>query len=191
MPGSENTEHVETVGKNGKWSLAAVSGLAVLLAAACSSYFLWPRLKPFFVEPRMDVAEYRKPIIGKMNQLLRNKDHVFRKLVEGIHPTVKVTRARALSCKVTTKDGTNFVGKNGRNVKKIDILVEVRHTGLLGGIGETLLDATFENIDDKLLLMTDCSIIPSKEVETTYRQTRFFLKLSEKAHTFWKWPDAK
>lgn len=85
------------------------------------------------------VDAFQKRLVNALEVELASPSHAIRKRVEAAHVTVTSTGARVTECHIKTLDGSNRAGKNGSNIREIDMIVTVYWDGVFQKGGYTQL----------------------------------------------------
>ena len=95
----------------------------------------------------MTVAEFREQAEQEINKALSSPSHDLRKYVENAHKTVTVHTAYVSDLQITTKDGGNNAGVEGKNIRRIHLEITTRWNGMIHKNGYTVVGVDLENIN--------------------------------------------
>ena len=112
-------------------TLTAIILLIFVIAGGCS----------------MTVAEFREKAEQEINEALSSSSHDLRKYVENAHKTVTVHTAYVSALQITTKDGSNNAGVEGKNIRRIHLEITTRWDGMIHKNGYTVVGIDVENIN--------------------------------------------
>ena len=103
------------------------------------------------------VAQFCKTEEKLLNYRLQNHDNLFtRKIidaVEGIHPTVTVSKVYVSDLSVKTKDGGEYIGELGDNIRSIKLSVTILWDGNIQSGGKTIIEMSCENADGEMKIV--------------------------------------
>lgn len=95
------------------------------------------------------VTEYRDELLEKMREDLQNPDSDFITGFKENHaPSITITSAKVLDYKVTTKDGSQYVGADEENIKSGDLILRFKWEGLTGP-GQTDVHLLYDGETDE------------------------------------------
>ena len=128
---------------NGAWIFGIVS--VILAVIVCCMMIPEDEAKP--TKREMTVSEFREAAEQEINKSLSTKEHDLRKFVENAHKTVTVHTAYVSDLQITTKDGSNTAGVEGKNIRRIHLEITTRWDGMIHKNGYTVVGIDLENIN--------------------------------------------
>lgn len=96
------------------------------------------------------VSEFKQRYVQKLNNELSDSNNPVRVHTEKIHSligSVTVTKAYVSNLKVDTKDGSDDVGKDGKNIQRITVEITTEWDGLIHKDGRTVFEVAVVNAD--------------------------------------------
>ena len=124
--------------KNNKFTTFIIGGIvAVFIIWGACSLFSSPSAKALSEEKIITVQEYSEAVQRNINTALSNPNHGVRKRIESAHGTVTTTSAYVSKIQVLTKNGSNNAGKDGSNVREVNMNIMVRWDGVFHKNGYT------------------------------------------------------
>ena len=112
------------------------------------------------------VAEYGEELEWRINNELASSRNDLRRRVENAHVTVTVRSAYVSDLRITTKDGSNTAGADGKNIRRIYLEITTRWDGFIHKNGCTVLGMEYENVNGKMK-PTDVRIIRTDALVNT------------------------
>jgi hypothetical protein len=116
-------------------------GLIVLGQSGCEKFPL---------AQKYSVSEFKEKFERETNNALSSSSHPLRRRVENAHGTVDVRQAYVSSLAVETKDGSDDVGKDGKNIRRIKMTITTIWDGFIHKGGRTELTLLIENTGNGL-----------------------------------------
>ena len=127
----------------------------------------------------MTVSEYREKAEQEINKALSSSSHDLRKYVENAHKTVTVHTAYVSDMQITTKDGSNNVGVEGKNIRRIHLEITTRWDGMIHKNGFTVIGTDLENINNEWKV-TNSEIVRTDAIVNT-EDPKFWYKVGAAA----------
>ena len=134
-----------------KWSALTVGGLFALFGVICLVAAIFEDEEAAAYESETcTVEQFRTYVEREINRELVKKDHPIAKRIESAHGTVTVKRLYVSDVQVETKDGSNIVGAEGKNIRSFSVAITSIWDGVFHKDGRTVLGILFEDVNGKI-----------------------------------------